>query len=84
MAKKDGDFSQISYVLGVISVVMAFFVPISGAVLGIVGIVHSKNQKTELSKRAKNLSIAGIIISIVMLVVNAIITAYLGPNLGII
>ena len=78
MDKRGHDFSQVAYVLGVISIVMAFFVPIAGIVLGIVGIVYSKKQKSELSDRAKRLSTIGLIIAIIMFAINILLTVYLG------
>ena len=74
---KDGDFSDASYILGILSVVFAFFQPIAGFVLGIVGLIHSGKQKTQLSGRAKILSIIGIVLSIVMFAVAVVSTFYL-------
>lgn len=68
MAKKQ-DFSVTSYVFGVLSIVLAFFQPLAGIVLGILGITQSKKQKTELSKKAKILSTIGIIIGIIVLTI---------------
>ena len=57
------DFSLTSYILGVISIVMAFFSPMSGIVFGIIGLVQSKKQKTNVSKISKKLNIIGIVAS---------------------
>jgi heme/copper-type cytochrome/quinol oxidase subunit 2 len=68
MAKKEGDFSEVSYVFGIMSVVLAFFTPLAGFIFGIIGIVQSKKQKTPLSEKGKKLSIIGVIISIVLFI----------------
>lgn len=73
---KDGDFSEISYVFGVMSIVMAFFTPLAGFVLGVIGFVQSKKQNTTLAKKAKNLSVWGMILSIIVFVILVIVTFY--------
>ena len=75
MAKKEGNFSEISYVFGVMSIVLAFFTPLAGLIFGILGIVQSQKQKTQLAERARKLSIIGIILSIVLFIV-IVIMAY--------
>ncbi len=75
MAKKEGDFSEVSYVFGIMSVVLAFFTPLAGFIFGIIGIVQSKKQKTPLSEKGKKLSIIGVIISIVLFI-TLIVIAY--------
>jgi|TARA_Y100000310_G_scaffold345223_1_gene462858 uncharacterized membrane protein len=69
MAKKEEKFSEVSYVLGITSIVFAFFTPLAGLILGIVGLIQNRNQKTELSKKAKTLNILGIVLSIIVMVV---------------
>jgi len=83
MAKKKGekkeikkDSAMISYIFGIISIVLAFFTPMAGLIFGIIGLVQSKKQKDDLSIRAKKLSTLGIILSLVFLVVALAITAY--------
>lgn len=73
-----GDLSHVAYVLGILSIVMAFFVPIAGFVLGIMGIVYSKKQKTELSMKAKRLSTIGLILSLIMFIINVGLMVYFG------
>jgi len=63
------DFSQASYVVGILSIVLAAtFNPIPGIVLGIVGLFLGKRQKTLLSKRGIKFSMIGIIVSILVFV----------------
>jgi len=76
MADKKEDFSIPSYIFGVVSIVLALFTPIAGMIFGIIGLVQSKRQKTELSKKSKKLSIIGIILSIIMLIAVVIITYF--------
>ena len=77
MVKKEGtDFSEISYVFSVVSIVLAFFQPILGFVFGVLGFVHSKKQKTPLSKKAKKLSIIGLILNGVLALLAIAIAAY--------
>ncbi len=82
MVEKKEDFSIVSYVFGIISIVMAFFNSPAGLVFGIVGLIQSKKQKTELSKKAKKLNIIGIVLSLVLLIASVIATYYLAQNMG--
>ncbi len=70
MVEKKQNFEIVSYVLGIVSIVMAFFSPVAAIVFGIIGINLSKKQKTELSKRAKKFSIIGIILGVILLIVS--------------
>ena len=54
MVSKDGDSSQVSYILGIVSIVTAFFTPLAGIIFGVIGLIQSKKQKTPLSKKSKN------------------------------
>jgi len=84
MAKKSGekkevkkDSATIAYILGIVSIVMAFFQPIAGIVFGIIGIKQSNKQEDELSARAKKLNKIGLILSIVLFVLSMAIATYL-------
>ena len=57
-------------VVAIVGFIMAFAVPIVGLVLSIIGLKRSK----ELNGDCKQFALAGIIGSIVMMVINAIIT----------
>ncbi|MBU4070460.1 MAG: DUF4190 domain-containing protein [Nanoarchaeota archaeon] len=76
MADKKEDFGIVSYVLGITSIVFAFFSSFAGLVLGVIGLVFSKKQKTELSIKAKQLNIIGIVLSAIMLVITIAVTIY--------
>ena len=77
MVKKEGDFGEISYILGIISVVNAFFIPLAGFVFGVIGFIQSKKENNQLSKKAKKLNVIGIILSIIMFIITVIATTYL-------
>ncbi|MBI4116970.1 DUF4190 domain-containing protein [Candidatus Pacearchaeota archaeon] len=79
---KDGDTGEVSYVLGIISIVMAFFQPIAGFVFGIIGFLQSRKHKNPVSEKAKKLSIIGIIISIIVVALSLFAGFYL-TKLGI-
>jgi len=74
--KKDLDI--VSYILGIISIVMAFISSygLGGIIFGIIGIFYSKKQKTDLSRRAKKLSIIGLVIGIILFVFSLVATIY--------
>jgi len=76
MAEKKEDFSKISYVFGIMSIVFAFFTPLAGLILGIIGFVQSKKQKTNLSKKAKKLNTIGIILSAILFIITIAVTLY--------
>ncbi|RLG16498.1 hypothetical protein DRN69_00710 [Candidatus Pacearchaeota archaeon] len=71
------DFSDVSYTVGIISIVLAFFQPLAGLILGVIGFNHSKKQKTDLSKKAKKLNVIAIIISLILLVFYLTLSLYL-------
>ena len=67
MADKEKiNFPQTSYIFGIISIVMALFTPLLGLVFGIIGLVQSSKQKTDVSKLSKKLNIIGIVLSIII------------------
>lgn len=67
------DLSFVSYTIGIVSIVMAFFQPLAGLILGIIGFVQSKNKADDLSKRAKKLNIVGMILSIAVVIISAVV-----------
>ncbi len=72
--KKDSEI--IAYTLGIISIVLAFFQPLAGVILGIIGFSKSKKEKSELSKRAKKLNIIGIVLGLIIFIATLAVTAY--------
>ncbi len=77
---KDGDFSEVGYILGVMSIILAFFQPVAAFITGIVGFVHSRKQKTHLSEKAKKLNIIGIVLSIIFFAITAALAAWLATK----
>lgn len=67
--KEQVDFSQTSYIFGIISIVMALFTPLLGLVFGIIGLIQSFRQKTNISSLAKKLNIIGIVLSVIVFAV---------------
>ncbi len=53
----------IAYILGILSLVLAFFQPLPAIVIGIVGLVQNREDK---SKAAKRLNILGIVIGVLV------------------
>lgn len=64
------DFGSISYVLGILSIVFAFFSPFAGLVLGIIGLVQSNKLKL---KKAKKLNIIGIILGAIFSIAQVVL-----------
>jgi hypothetical protein len=67
----------ISYILGIVSIVFACFQPLAAIILGVVGIIFSKKDKSDLGKKAKKLNIIGIILGVVIFILMIAITIYL-------
>tara|TARA_Y100000310_G_C20438898_1_gene695080 strand:- start:583 stop:843 length:261 start_codon:yes stop_codon:yes gene_type:complete len=70
----------VAYVLGIVSIVLAFFTPLAGVVLAIVGLVQSKKEKSDLAKKAKKLNIIGLVLSLILFIVSVIVTVVLALN----
>jgi|TARA_Y100000310_G_scaffold210060_1_gene210659 hypothetical protein len=82
MVSKDGDSSQVSYILGIVSIVTAFFTPLAGIIFGVIGLIQSKKQKTPLSKKAKTLNTVGIVIGLILLIVTIVAAVYFSSTVG--
>lgn len=78
MVEKKQDLSLVSYTLGILSVVLAFFTPTAGLVLGIIGFIQSKNEKSGLGKKAKKLNLIGIILSVILVIVSILAITLFG------
>jgi len=72
MAEKE----VVSYILGILSIVFAFFTPVAGLVLGIIGYSMSKKHKGGLGKRAKKFNVIGIILSVIILIISTVVVIY--------
>ena len=71
--------ATIAYVFGILSIIFAFFTPVAGLIIGIIGFRKSKKAKL---KDAKKLNIIGIVISAILLVVSIALIIYSGANPG--
>ncbi|MFW6226026.1 MAG: DUF4190 domain-containing protein [bacterium] len=74
---KKQNLSYVSYTLGILSIVMAFFQPLAGIVIGIIGLIQSKDQKTSFEKKAKKLNTIGIILGIILFISLFVVSYYL-------
>ena len=68
----------VAYILGILSVVLAFFQPLPGIIIGIIGLVQNKKDK---SKTAKMLNIVGIIIGVAMIILLILLSKYLASRM---
>jgi len=64
------DMKPVSYILGILSIVFAFFSPFAGLVLGIIGLIQSNKLKL---KKAKKLNIIGIILGAVFSIAQVVL-----------
>lgn len=75
----DINFGTVAYLLGILSIVFAFFSPLAGLVLGIIGMVQSKRHKVE---RAKKLNTIGIVLSVIFILISIVFLIF-ASNLGL-
>ncbi len=80
-AKKEGK-DIVSFVLGIISIVLAFFNPLPAIVFGIIGLVESKDEKSQIAKKAKKLNILGIIIGSILFLASVVLLAISANEVG--
>ena len=59
------NIETVAYVLGILSIVFAFFSPLAGLIMGIVGLIQSKKKKVA---RARKLNIIGIVLSAIFFI----------------
>jgi len=83
MARGGEDFSGVSYTLGIMSIIFAFITPLAGFVLGIVGLVYSKKQQSQMASKAKKLNVIGIVLSLILFVVTIAVAIYVTRSGGI-
>jgi len=65
------------YVLGIVSIVLAFVNPIGGIVSGIIGITLTNKNSEDLAKKGKKFNKVGIILSIIFFILMVVSQAYL-------
>lgn len=71
------DIVSVSYALGILSIVFAFFSPLAGLVLGIIGLTQSNRGKAMKSRR---LNIIGIILSAIFFILSLVALFYAGSS----
>ena len=74
---KKEEIGIVSYILGIISIVLAFFQPLAGFIFGVIGLMKIRNQKTDLSKKAKLLNIIGSVLSLIVFVISVSLSYYI-------
>ena len=72
MVKKIDELS-ISYLLGIMSIVFAFFTPIAGLIFGVIGLRKAKRIK---STESKKLNTIGIVLSVILIIISLVVLIY--------
>ncbi len=72
MAKENQE-KGVAYILGIVSLALAFFQPLPAIIIGIVGLVQNKKEK---SKIAKTLNVLGIVVGVIVLAITIGLTVY--------
>ncbi len=80
----DGHRGLLAWSFGFASLFFAIIQPLAGVILGVVGLVLSKNKEGEWNRVAKILSIVGIIGSVAVTLLGMIAFKYLANNPGLI
>ena len=78
MVKQQIEIGQVSYTLGILSIVFAFISPLGGIILGIVGLIQSRKPTSPILKKARILNTIGIILGIVIVLVGLIFISKFG------
>ena len=73
------DMKSVSYVLGILSIVFAFFSPFAGLIFGIIGLIQSNKLKFQ---KAKRFNIIGIVLSAIFSIIQVILQFYTLTNGG--
>lgn len=68
-------FGVVSYTLGVISIVMAFFTPLAGLIFGVIGFKLNKKQKKE-NRDSRKLNLIGIVLGAVLSILQIALAIY--------
>ena len=72
----------ISYILGIVSIVQAFFSPFTGIILSIIGLFFSSKENSDFSIKGKKLNTIALIIGIIVLGITVYVT-YVATQSGI-
>lgn len=67
------DMASVSYMLGIVSIVLAFFEPFAGLAFGIIGFIQARKAK---SSKARRLSVIGIVLSAILIIISIVAFIY--------
>ena len=84
MADKNLNYGFASYILGIISIVLAVISPPSGLILGIIGLTFSKKEKSEVARRGEKFSKIAIIISVIFFALSLLAGYFISQNFPIV
>jgi hypothetical protein len=77
MAQKEGNFEEISYVLGLASIVFGILLSfVFGLGFGMIGLILSRKESSGLLKKSKKLNIIGIVLNVVLILVSLGVAYY--------
>ena len=71
------DLKPVSYLLGILSIVFAFFSPFAGLALGIIGVIQGNKIKFQ---KAKKLNVVGIILSAAFAIIEIVFSFIVDLN----
>ncbi len=82
---KESELTNIIYLFGIISIILAVVSPIAGIILGIVGIIidNKEKKKDELSKKGRKFCKIAIIVGIIFLILTIILAYSLNTYFGV-
>jgi len=62
---------EVAYIFGILSIVIALFIPLAGIILGIIGLFQNKRDN---SRKAKIMNIIGIVLGTLLFIATLVIT----------
>jgi hypothetical protein len=65
--------NQVNYVIGLGSIVFSFINPLLGFILGLIGLIISKDESSELATKSRKFSKIGLILSIIIFIIIIIV-----------
>jgi len=62
---------EVAYIFGILSIVIALFIPLAGIILGIIGLFQNKRDN---SRKAKIMNIIGIVLGTLLFIATLVVT----------